>query len=70
MTVTESRTSVHPYYRHADEAYGLLPEATAQLERLREAFRKADEDFLAIELKSMIARLEEIRTLLADGPQG
>ncbi|NBD23419.1 hypothetical protein [Paenibacillus glycinis] len=68
--MNESSTSVHPYYQHADEAYKLLPETSAQLERLREAFHKADEDFLAIELKSMIARLDEIRTLLADGPQG
>ncbi|QHW34564.1 hypothetical protein GZH47_29735 [Paenibacillus rhizovicinus] len=63
-------THVHAYYQHAEEAFRELPDAIGQLERLRDAFRKADEDFLAIEMKSMIARLEEIRTLLGEGPQG
>ncbi|MFC4809575.1 hypothetical protein [Paenibacillus sp. GCM10023250] len=62
--------TVHTYYQHAEEAFRLLPDAVARLAALREAFRAADEDFLAVELKTMIARLEEIRTLLADGPQG
>ncbi|WP_219837468.1 hypothetical protein [Paenibacillus sp. R14(2021)] len=63
-------TTIHAYYKHAEEAFNLLPAAAAQLTQLKEAFRQADEDFLAIELKTMIARLEEIRQLLAEGPQG
>ncbi|QHT61623.1 hypothetical protein GXP70_17705 [Paenibacillus lycopersici] len=65
-----SSTNIHPYYAHAEEAFRELPAAIGQLERLRDAFRQADEDFLAIELKTMIARLDEIRSLLAEGPQG
>ncbi|NBC68144.1 hypothetical protein [Paenibacillus sacheonensis] len=63
-------THVHPFYQHAEDAFRLLPSAIGELERLREAFRKADEDFLAVELRTMIARLDEVRALLAEGPQG
>ncbi|RAP78275.1 hypothetical protein [Paenibacillus montanisoli] len=61
---------VHPFYKHAEEAFKLLPEATASLAKLQQAFNQANEDFLAIELKHMLARLEEIRALFSDGPQG
>lgn len=63
-------TEVHPYYQHAIEAFRLLPQATTGLIQLREAFEASKEDFLAIELKHMIARLEEIKALFSDGPQG
>ncbi|SFI33256.1 hypothetical protein SAMN02799624_00413 [Paenibacillus sp. UNC496MF] len=68
--VPQAANAAHPYYRHAEQAFRLLPGAVERLTALREAFRAADEDFLAVELKTMIARLEEIRALLADGPQG
>ncbi|REE80115.1 hypothetical protein A8990_12269 [Paenibacillus taihuensis] len=61
---------VHPYYQHAIEAFKLLPAATDGLVQLREAFEASKEDFLAIELKHMIARLEEIKALFSSGPQG
>ncbi|BBH19956.1 hypothetical protein Back11_13010 [Paenibacillus baekrokdamisoli] len=47
-----------------------MPSAITSLTQLKQAFAAADEDFLAIELKSMIERLNEIQKLLADGPQG
>ncbi|MCQ6557707.1 hypothetical protein [Paenibacillus mendelii] len=61
---------VHDYYRHAEQAYALLPDTMNQLQLLKEAFGRADEDFLAIELRTMIDRLEEIQKLMAEGPQG
>ncbi|AZN41917.1 hypothetical protein [Paenibacillus albus] len=63
-------TEVHPYYQHAIEAFKLLPAATESLVQLRDAFAASNEDFLAIELKHMIARLEEIKALFSSGPQG
>jgi hypothetical protein len=61
---------VHSYYQHAERAYELIPAGTDSLKRLKQAFESANEDFLAIELRTMIERLEEIEKLLADGPQG
>ncbi|SDX78817.1 hypothetical protein [Paenibacillus sp. CF384] len=61
---------VHPFYKHAEEAFKLLPEATESLAKLRSAFEASGEEFLAIELKHMQARLEELRVLFADGPTG
>ncbi|WP_308634259.1 hypothetical protein [Paenibacillus silvisoli] len=69
MTEPQS-VPVHPYYKHAEDAFKLMPEATASLAKLQQAFQAANEDFLAIELKHMLARLEEIRALFSDGPQG
>ncbi|GGD63359.1 hypothetical protein [Paenibacillus nasutitermitis] len=66
----EQEQKVHPFYGHTAQAYGLLPAALENLKQLQEAFDDANEDFLAIELKTMSARLEEIRQLLAEGPQG
>ncbi|SEM86773.1 hypothetical protein [Paenibacillus sp. OV219] len=62
--------SVHPYYQHAIEAFKLLPAASDGLIQLQNAFAASNEDFLAIELKHMIARLEEIKVLFSSGPQG
>ncbi|MFD0710324.1 hypothetical protein [Paenibacillus sp. GCM10027626] len=61
---------VHSYYQHAEEAFSLLPEAIDRLQLVKEAFGRNGEDFLAIELRTMLERLEEIRLLLEDGPQG
>jgi hypothetical protein len=65
-----NEAAVHSYYLHAEEAYSLIPAAAEELSRLKRAFERAGEDFIAIELKSMISRLEEIRMHLAEGPQG
>ncbi|SFS62336.1 hypothetical protein [Paenibacillus sp. BC26] len=69
MTDPQS-VQVHPFYKHAEEAFKLLPEATESLTKLKTAFETANEEFLAIELKHMLARLEELRVLFADGPTG
>ena len=61
---------IHDYYRHAEQAYILLPDTIRQLQLVKEAFGRADEDFLTIELRTMIDRLEEIQKLMAEGPQG
>ncbi|UVI32702.1 hypothetical protein [Paenibacillus spongiae] len=61
---------VHDYYRHAGKAYALLPGTIDRLRELKEALGQADEDFLAIELRTMLERLEEIRELMEEGPQG
>ncbi|MBW7457848.1 hypothetical protein ACFOLF_01310 [Paenibacillus sepulcri] len=66
----EQDMKVHPFYGHTEQAYGLLPAAEASLRQLQLAFEQVNEDFLAIELKTMAARLQEIRQLLAEGPQG
>lgn len=68
--MNDDTKNVHAYFAHADKAFRLLPAAADQLAQLQEAFKLADEDFLAIELKTMAARLREIRTLMEDGPQG
>ncbi|WP_236339201.1 coiled-coil domain-containing protein 22 [Paenibacillus plantiphilus] len=67
---SKAQTMIHPFYGHAEQAFALLPDAEASLVKLKQAFEAADEDFLAIELRSMIERLAEIRELLAKGPQG
>lgn len=61
---------VHPFYEHTKQAFELLPAAIQSLASLKEAFASVDEDFLAIELKTMLKRLDEIQQLLTDGPQG
>lgn len=61
---------VHDYYRHAGKAYALLPGTIDKLRELKDAFGQADEDFLAIELRTMLERLEDIKKLMAEGPQG
>jgi hypothetical protein len=66
----QNKTAVHSYYLHAEDAYSLIPSAAEALLKLKQAFELSGEDFIAIELKSMIARLEEIRVHLAEGPQG
>ncbi|MBW7473169.1 coiled-coil domain-containing protein 22 [Paenibacillus oenotherae] len=67
---TNSKETVHPFYQHAEQAFALLPDTETAIMKLKAAFEAADEDFLAIELKAMIKRLEEIRQLLSEGPQG
>jgi len=66
----EQDKKVHPFYEHTGRAYELLPAAVDSLKKLQLAFDAANEDFLAIELKTMTVRLQEIRQLLAEGPQG
>ncbi|MFC5648506.1 hypothetical protein ACFPYJ_05070 [Paenibacillus solisilvae] len=61
---------VHPFYEHTEPAFELLPAAIQSLTSLKEAFASVNEDFLAIELRTMLERLSEIHQLLADGPQG
>lgn len=70
MMTMDSKTTVHSFYGHAEQAFRLLPDAEASLLKLKQAFEAAGEDFLAIELRSMSERLGEIRVLLAEGPQG
>lgn len=61
---------VHSFYQHTERAFTLMPSAITNLTQLKQAFEETNEDFLAIELKTMIERLNEIQQLLADGPQG
>ncbi len=69
MTKDDNRQA-HPYFKHAEAAFAQIPPAAEGLSRLQAAFEEAGEDFIAIELKTMIARLDELRELLASGPQG
>ena len=70
MSNQDQDLHVHPFYEHTGQAFELLPAAIQSLASLKEAFALANEDFLSIELKMMLERLNEIQQLLAEGPQG
>jgi len=70
MSNQHAQRALHPYYRHAEQSFAQLPESIEQLQLLKEAFAREGEDFLAIELRTMIERLQEINKLMEEGPQG
>ena len=61
---------IHPTYEAAADAVVLLPDALAALERLKTCFTSAGEDFMAVDIKIMIARLQEIEDILINGDKG
>jgi len=70
MSQQKAQRAIHPYYSHAEQSFAQLPATVEQLQLLKEAFAREGEDFLAIELRTMIERLHEINKLMEEGPQG